>query len=54
MTESQDGGGVLMFGGQDGDIPDKIIKLRAGANSWVTLNKTLKKPKFQHTVIPIP
>ena len=53
MAESPDGDGVLIFGGQTGDIPDKIIELRAGANSWVTLNQTLKNPNFQHTVIPI-
>ena len=53
MAESPDGDGVLIFGGQNGDIPDKIIELRAGTNSWVTLNQTLKNPNFQHTVIPI-
>ena len=53
MAESPDGDGVLIFGGQNGDIPDKIIELRAGANSWVTLNQTLKNPNFQHIVIPI-
>ena len=54
MAESPDGDGVLMFGGQIGDKPDKIIELRAGANSWAILNQTLKYPKYQHTVIPIP
>ena len=53
MAESPDGDGVLIFGGQNGDMPDKIIELRAGANSWVTLNQTLKNPNFQHIVIPI-
>ena len=53
MTESPDGG-VLIFGGQNGDIPDKIIELRARANSWETLNQKLKNPHYQHTVIPIP
>ena len=53
MAESPDGDGVLIFGGQNGDIPDKIIELRARANSWVTLNQKLKNPHYQHTVIPI-
>ena len=53
MTESPDGG-VLIFGGQNGDVPDKILKLKAGANSWEILNKTMKNPHHQHTVIPIP
>ena len=53
MTESPDGG-VLIFGGQNGDVPDKILKLKAGANSWEILNKTMKNPHYQHTVIPIP
>ena len=54
MAESSDGNGVLMFGGQIGDIPNKIIELRAGANSWAILNQTLEYPKYQHTVITIP
>ena len=54
MAESPDGDGVLMFGGQIGDIPNKIIELRAGANSWAILNQTLEYPKYQHTVITIP
>ena len=53
MTESPDGG-VLIFGGQIGEYPDKILKLKAGANSWEILNKTMKNPHHQHTVIPIP
>ena len=54
MAESPDGEGVLMFGGQMGDMPNKIMELRAGANSWEILTETLEKPKFQHIVIPIP
>ena len=42
MAESPDGDGVLMFGGQTGHNPNKIIELRAGANSWTILNQTLK------------
>ena len=52
MTESPRG--VLIFGGQNGDYPNKILELRADAYSWETLNKTLKKPFYQHVVIPIP
>ena len=54
MAESPDGEGVLIFGGQTGNMPDKIMELRAGTNSWVILMKKLKNPQFQHTVIPIP
>ena len=54
MAESPDGDGVLMFGGQTGHNPNKIIELRAGANSWTILNQTLKYVRAQHTVIPIP
>ena len=54
MNESPDGDGVLIFGGQMGGIPDKIMELQVGANSWEILTKTLKNPKYQHTVIPIP
>ena len=54
MAESPDGNGVLMFGGQIGGLPDKVIELRAGANSWAILNQTLKYAKYQHAVIPIP
>ena len=54
MAESPDGEGVLIFGGQYGDMPDKIMELRAGASSWVILMKRLKNSQYQHTVIPIP
>ena len=53
MTESPDGG-VLIFGGQNGEQPDKVLELQAGANSWEILPKTLKNPRVQHVVIPIP
>ena len=54
MTQSPGGEAVLTFGGQTGEVPDKIMELRAGANSWEILNKTLRNPKSKHTVIPIP
>ena len=58
MAESPDGKGVLIFGGErildNGDrIPeDKILELRAGANSWNPLDITLKNARKQHAVIP--
>ena len=54
MAESPDGEGVLIFGGQNTDEPDKIMELRAEANSWEILKKKLKNPHVDHTVIPIP
>ena len=42
MAESPDGNGVLMFGGQIGDLPDKIIQLRAGANSTYSDSHSLR------------
>ena len=41
MAESPDGKGVLLFGGS-GEIQDRILELRAGANSWNILNITLE------------
>ena len=52
MAESPDGKGVLLFGGE-GEIQDRILELRAGANSWNILNITLEKPRSQHVVIPL-
>ena len=60
MAESPDGKGVLIFGGErildNGDrIPeDKILELRAGANSWNPLDITLEDARKQHAVIPFP
>ena len=54
MTQSPGGEAVLTFGGQTGEVPDKIMELRAGASSWVILMKSLKNSQYQHTVIPIP
>ena len=60
MAESPDGKGVLIFGGErilvNGDrIPeDKILELRAGANSWNPLDITLENARKQHAVIPFP
>ena len=63
MAESPDGRGVLLFGGfscddtnKPGDpcnFEDRILELRAGANSWTILNITLQNGRRQHTVIPL-
>ena len=54
MAESPDGRGVLLFGGYFGNgWEDRILELRAGANSWNILNITLEKPRSSHVVIPL-
>ena len=54
MAESPDGRGVLLFGGDRGgnSYEDRILELRAGANSWNILNTTLKYTRKRHMVIP--
>ena len=55
MAESPDGGGVVLFGGLNTDVnqfEDRILELRAGANSWNILNITLKNRRAFHVVIP--
>lgn len=62
MVESPDGKGVLLFGGErkitnrkkDNIIEDRILELRAGANSWTILDVSLQTARKKHTVIPIP
>ena len=60
MAESPDGKGVLLFGGKTGagadtnKISNKILELRAGADSWTILDVTLQEGRYSHTVIPIP
>ena len=54
MAESPDGKGVLLFGGYNDDFrEDRILELRAGANSWNILNITLKNTRAFHVVIPL-
>ena len=55
MTESPDGSGVLLFGGQSNDnfLEDRILELRAGANSWHILDITLENGRWNHVVIPL-
>ena len=50
MAESLDGRGVLLFGGQG----NRILELRAGADSWDILNVTMKySPSGKDVVIPL-
>ena len=53
MAESPDGRGVLLFGGMsDGhELKDRILELRAGANSWNISDITLKNSRRSHAVI---
>ena len=54
MAESPDGKGVLLFGGYNDEFrEDRILELRAGANSWNILNITLQKGRYDHVVIPL-
>ena len=54
MVKSPDGRGVLLFGGDsDGGAEDRILELRAGANSWNILNITLENGRSVHAVIPL-
>ena len=56
MAEFPDGKGVLLFGGwsdSDTSSEDRILELRAEADSWTTLDITLQERRKYHTVIPI-
>ena len=55
MAESPDGRGVLLFGGWTYHPPNrnKILELRAGADSWNILNVTLENERYNHVVIPL-
>ena len=55
MAESPDGRGVLLFGGwsDENSYEDRILELRAGANSWNILDITLKNGRYEHVVIPL-
>ena len=53
MAKSPDDAGVLLFGGNDGGVEeDRILELRAGADSWTTLNIKLQEKRDGHVVIP--
>ena len=55
MAESPDGRGVLLFGGtsDENSKEDRILELRAGANSWNILDITLENGRNRHVVIPL-
>ena len=55
MAESPDGRGVLLFGGWSDENPheDRILELRAGANSWNILDISLENGRRRHVVIPL-
>ena len=54
MAESPDGRGVILFGGYSNEngIGNRLLELRAGADSWNTLNVTLENARAGHVVIP--
>ena len=53
MATSPDGGGVILFGGYNGDDrEDTILELRYGSNQWIELPQKLKQPRNEHVVIP--
>ena len=55
MAKSSDGRGVLLFGGnyEYWYYEKRILELRAGANSWTILDKTLEKGRQGHVVIQL-
>ena len=54
MAESPDGRGVLLFGGSgETTYEDRILELRAGANSWNILDISLENGRRKHFVIPL-
>lgn len=54
MAKSPDGKGVLVFGGSsNGNYENRILELRAGANSWNFLDITLENGRYKHSVIPL-
>ena len=55
MAEFPDGRGVLLFGGDstENDRENRILELRAGADSWNILNVTLENARRNHIVIPL-
>ena len=56
MATSPDGGGVILFGGWNGDKwarEDIILELRYDSDKWTTLPQKLKQSRAYHVVIPI-
>ena len=57
MATSPDGGGVILFGGKNGDkraLEDTILELRFDADEWTELPQKLNHSRYGHVVIPIP
>ena len=55
MAESPDGRGVILFGGYSTETQweKRILELRAGADSWNTLDVSLVNRRWSHVVIPL-
>ena len=56
MATSPDGGGVILFGGYNGDKnakEDTILELCYGSDKWTELPQKLKQPRIDHVVIPL-
>ena len=53
MAESSDGRGVPLFGGENTFPEKRILELRAGADSWNTLDVSLVNRRWSHVVIPL-
>ena len=57
MAESPDGRGVILFGGlgsETHNYENRILELRAGADTWNILNVSLKNKRADHVVISLP
>ena len=56
MATSPDGGGVILFGGYNGDKSareDTLLELRYDSDKWTILPQKLNQRRSQHVVIPI-
>ena len=56
MATSPDGGGVILFGGYNGDKSaneDTLLELRYDSDKWTILPQKLFHPRQKHVVIPI-
>ena len=56
MAASPDGRGVILFGGLSDEneyYVNRILELRAGADSWNILDVSLENARHFHVVIPL-
>ena len=55
MAASPDGRGVILFGGlsDENEYVNRILELRAGADSWNILDVSLENARGSHVVIPL-